>query len=171
MTGCRDMDKKHQKCPQNGGFPPFATPEIFFKNRALSLLYPYGVLISCKKLEKTNERSLRYSKTVKRARVITSDQSGSNSERCVDGLWNVSWDRAYILEDVRKLTFEIGLIYGSSKILPRYLTACYHDGVCPIECILLEDRSTNTVVKIYYVARYVFIGLHNFISVLLSARL
>ena len=39
MTECRDMDKKHQKYPQNGGFPPF-----FFKNRALSLLYPYGAL-------------------------------------------------------------------------------------------------------------------------------
>merc|ERR1719494_225858 len=60
MTGCRDMDKKH---PKNGGFPPFVTPRFFFKNRALSLLYPYGALTSCKKLEKTNERSLRYLKT------------------------------------------------------------------------------------------------------------
>ena len=25
------MDKKHQKCPKNGGFPPFATPKIFFQ--------------------------------------------------------------------------------------------------------------------------------------------
>ena len=58
MTGCRDMDKKHQKYPQNGCFPPFVTPKIFFKNRALSLLYPYGALTSCKKLEKTNEQSL-----------------------------------------------------------------------------------------------------------------
>ena len=23
MTGCRDMDKKNQKYPKNGGFPPF----------------------------------------------------------------------------------------------------------------------------------------------------
>ena len=44
-------------------FPPFATTTIFFKNRALSLLYPYGALTSCKKLEKFLERSLRYSKT------------------------------------------------------------------------------------------------------------
>ena len=57
MTGCRDMDKKHQKCPKNG-FSPFVIPKFFFKNRALSLLYPYGVLTSCKKLEKTNEQSL-----------------------------------------------------------------------------------------------------------------
>ena len=35
----------------------------FFLNRALSLLYPYGALSSCKKLEKNNERSLRYLKT------------------------------------------------------------------------------------------------------------
>ena len=58
------MDKKLQKCPKNGGFPPFATPQIFFfKNRALSLLYPYGEQTSCKKLEKSIERSLRYLKT------------------------------------------------------------------------------------------------------------
>ena len=58
------MDKKHQKYPQNGGFPPFATPQdFFFKNRALSILYPYGALTSCKKLEKSLERSLRYLKT------------------------------------------------------------------------------------------------------------
>ena len=63
MTGCRDMDKKHQKYPQNGCFPPFVTPQIFFKNQALSLLYPYGALTSCKKSEKNNETSLRYLKT------------------------------------------------------------------------------------------------------------
>ena len=57
MTGYRDMDKKHQKYPKNGGFPPFVTPKIFFKNRALSFLYPYDALTSCKKLEKTNGRS------------------------------------------------------------------------------------------------------------------
>ena len=58
------MDKKHQKCPQNGFFPLFATlQDFFFKNRALSLLYPYSALASCKKLEKTNDRSLRYSQT------------------------------------------------------------------------------------------------------------
>ena len=53
------MDKKHKKYPQNGVFPLFVTPKDFFsKKRALSLLYPYGALTSCKKLEKTNERSL-----------------------------------------------------------------------------------------------------------------
>ena len=40
------------------------TPQDFFlKNRALSLVYPYGALTSCKKLEKANGRSLRYLKT------------------------------------------------------------------------------------------------------------
>ena len=58
MTGCRDMDKKHQ----NGVFPPFVASQDFFQNRTLSLLYPYGALTSCKKLEKTNELSLRYLK-------------------------------------------------------------------------------------------------------------
>ena len=64
MTGCRDMDKKPQKMPQKWFFSPFVTPQdFFFKNRALPRLYPYGALTSCKKLEKTNERSLRYIKT------------------------------------------------------------------------------------------------------------
>ena len=60
MTGCRDMDKKHQKCPKNGAFPPFVTPMICFKNWALSLLYLYGALTLCKKLQKMH---LRYLKT------------------------------------------------------------------------------------------------------------
>ena len=59
MTGCRDMDKKHQKCPQNGVFPQFVTPKIFYKNRALSLLYLYGAKSSCKKTYSTNELSLK----------------------------------------------------------------------------------------------------------------
>ena len=31
MTGCRDMDKKHQKYPKNVVFPPFVTPQDFFQ--------------------------------------------------------------------------------------------------------------------------------------------
>ena len=38
-------------------------PKIFFQILALSLLHPYVALTSCKKLEITNERSLRYLKT------------------------------------------------------------------------------------------------------------
>ena len=60
MTGCRDMDKKHQKYPKNGVFPPFVTPQdLFFKNRALSLLYTYGALNSSKKDRKKLMDSLR----------------------------------------------------------------------------------------------------------------
>ena len=44
------------------GFPYLRPPTFFFKNRALSLLYPYGALTSCKKLEKNNEPSPRYFK-------------------------------------------------------------------------------------------------------------
>ena len=51
----------HQKYPQNGFFHHLRIPD-FFQKQALSLLYPYGALISCKKLEKTNERSLTYLK-------------------------------------------------------------------------------------------------------------
>ena len=30
MTGCRDIDKKHQKYPKDGVSPPFVTPKDFF---------------------------------------------------------------------------------------------------------------------------------------------
>ena len=64
MTGCRDMDKKHQKCPKNGGFPPLVTPQDFFSKIGLCHFCTLMVaLTSCKKLENTNERSLRYVKT------------------------------------------------------------------------------------------------------------
>ena len=42
MTGCRDKGTKHQK------YPICDPIMIFFKNLALSLLYPYGALTSCK---------------------------------------------------------------------------------------------------------------------------
>ena len=51
ITGCRDMDKNIKNAWKMGIFP------LFCKNRALSLLYPYSALTSCKKLEKTNEQS------------------------------------------------------------------------------------------------------------------
>ena len=43
--------QKTSKIPQNG-VSPICDPQIFFKNWALPLLYPYGILTSCKKLEK-----------------------------------------------------------------------------------------------------------------------
>ena len=49
------MQRYGQKYPQNGFSPICDPPSFFFKNRALSLLYPYGALTSCKKLEKTDE--------------------------------------------------------------------------------------------------------------------
>ena len=54
--------KNVKNAPKNGLFPPFVTPKVFFSKIRLSLLYPYGALTSCKKLEKTNELSLRYLK-------------------------------------------------------------------------------------------------------------
>ena len=64
MTGCRDMDKK-SKIPPKWRFSPICVPPGFvIKNWALSLLYSYGALTSCKKLEKNNERSpLKHLKT------------------------------------------------------------------------------------------------------------
>ena len=62
------------------GFPPFVTPQSFFKNLALSLSYPYDALTSFKELEKTNKRSPRYLKTNTRThtwtRAITKDPFG-----------------------------------------------------------------------------------------------
>ena len=56
--------QKISKIPPKWGFSAMCgPPRFFFKNRALSLLYPYGALTSCKNLEKTNEQSLRYLKT------------------------------------------------------------------------------------------------------------
>ena len=55
---------KNIKMPPKWGFSPICDPpRFFFKNRALSLLYPYGALTSGKKLEKSLEQSLRYFKT------------------------------------------------------------------------------------------------------------
>ena len=62
MTGCRDMDKKHQNAPKIGFSPVCDIPRFFFKNLALSLLYPYDALTSCKQLEKINVRFPRYVK-------------------------------------------------------------------------------------------------------------
>ena len=82
MQRCR---AKTSKMPLKWGFSPICDlPRFFFKNRALSLLYPYGALTSCKKLEKTNEHSLRYLKTDTRThthtdtltRAITKDPFG-----------------------------------------------------------------------------------------------
>ena len=53
MTGCRDTDKNIKNTPKMG-FSPICDPQrFFFKTWALSLLYTYGALTSCKKLEKT----------------------------------------------------------------------------------------------------------------------
>ena len=56
--------QKTSKIPQKWGFSPICDPSrFFFKNWALSLLHPSGTLTSCKKLEKTNERSPKHFKT------------------------------------------------------------------------------------------------------------
>ena len=54
--------KNIKNAPKMGFFPHLRPPKIFFKNRALLLLCPYSVLTSCKKFEKSLERSLRYLK-------------------------------------------------------------------------------------------------------------
>ena len=57
MTRCRDMDKK---MPQKWGFTPICDPQrFFFRNRALSLLYTYGALTSCKKQSPRHKKTNR----------------------------------------------------------------------------------------------------------------
>ena len=51
------------KIIQKWRFSPKLIKIFFLINPALSLLYPYGTLTSCKKLGKTNEQSPRYLKT------------------------------------------------------------------------------------------------------------
>ena len=36
------MDNKHKKYPQNGGFPPIVTPNIFFKKLGSVTFVSYG---------------------------------------------------------------------------------------------------------------------------------
>ena len=50
MPGCKVMGNKILKYPKIG-FSQLCDPQVFFKNRALSLLNPYGAL-SALKLEK-----------------------------------------------------------------------------------------------------------------------
>ena len=66
MTGT-EIWTKTSKMPLTWVF----SSKIFFKNQALLLLYPYGVLTSCKILENTNEQSLRYLKTDGQIKAIT----------------------------------------------------------------------------------------------------
>ena len=68
--------KNIKNAPKMGFFPICDPPRFFFKNRALSLLYPYGALTSCKKLEKSLERSLRYLKTDGRTKDGRTDGHG-----------------------------------------------------------------------------------------------
>ena len=72
MNGCRENIKN---APKMGVSPISDTPRFLFKNRALSLLYPYGSLNSCKKLEKTNDQSLRYLKTDGHTHGLTHTQT------------------------------------------------------------------------------------------------
>ena len=72
--------KNIKNAPKMGVFPHFCDPpRFFFKNRALSLLYPYGALTLCKKLEKNNEQSLRYLKIDGRTETYT------------DTVWAITW--------------------------------------------------------------------------------
>ena len=78
--------QKTSKMPQKWGFSPICDPpRFFFKNRALSLLYPYGALTSCKKLEKTNEQSLRYLKTDGWTDERTDGQTDGQTDKQTDG--------------------------------------------------------------------------------------
>ena len=63
MTGSRDMAKNTQNIPHNGVLPHLRPPNAFLKKAALSHLHHHGSLTLCEESEKTNEQSLRYTKT------------------------------------------------------------------------------------------------------------
>ena len=81
MTGCRDMDKKHQKYPQNGFFPQFVIPQDFFPKSGSVTFVPLWCRNFMQNIRKTYEWSLRYLKTDRqtdqrtdrRTRAITRD--------------------------------------------------------------------------------------------------
>ena len=58
-TGCRDMGKNINNVPKIG-VSPICDPQRFFLSRAMSLLYPNGALTLCKKSEKNEELSPKY---------------------------------------------------------------------------------------------------------------
>ena len=90
--------QKTSKMNQKWGFSPVCDPQrFFFKNQALSLLYPYGALTSCKTLEKTNGQSLKIfkdkpqrTKDVRITDVQTTDRRTTDGwttgRRTTDGL-------------------------------------------------------------------------------------
>ena len=82
MTGCRDIDKK-QKYPQKWEFPPFVTPRDFFQKSRYVTFVPLCALTSCKKLEQTNERSLRYLKTDQQTDQLTGGQTNDGQTRVI----------------------------------------------------------------------------------------
>ena len=104
--------QKISKCIN--GFPPFEAPKIFFKNRALSLSYPYGALTSCKKLEKSLERFLRYLKTDEptdgRTNGRTDQLTDGPSDRQTNGRSN---------EQERLLKTPLGKPGVQNTLLPR----------------------------------------------------
>ena len=63
MTGCRDMDKKHQKYHQDGVFPICDPQRFFFKNLAVTFVPLWCPNFMRKIRKRNNERSLSYLKT------------------------------------------------------------------------------------------------------------
>ena len=63
--------QKHQKCPQNGVFPPSVTPKIFFQKSGSVTFVPLWCPNFMQKTRKTNEQSLRYLKTDTRTHTHT----------------------------------------------------------------------------------------------------
>ena len=74
------MDKKHQKCPLNGVFPLFMTPQFFFQKSGSVAFVPYSPLLHAKKWKILMGGLLRQSKTDQRmnkqTRVMTKDPYG-----------------------------------------------------------------------------------------------
>ena len=77
-TGSRDVDKNPESTPKMGFFSYLWPHKNFFINRALSLLNPYGALISCEKLMKSLVRYLKTDQcTILEGLEVLSSKPGS----------------------------------------------------------------------------------------------
>ena len=110
--------------PPKWGFSPICDPpRIFFKNRALSLLYPYGALTSCKKLEKSLEQSLRYLKTDglrttdgPRTWVITQDPSRVNPGSKINVQGKVGYRESTKIDKRKDIVCLLGMFYSNKTL-------------------------------------------------------
>ena len=74
MTGCKDIGKKHQKCPKC--FSPICDPPSFFQKSGSVTFAPLWCPYFMQKIEKTKGRSQGYLKTEQQTDRQTTYEQG-----------------------------------------------------------------------------------------------